>query len=83
MIVVRVLCNLATNSQIYYQSFTNMLGKYHFVSYQVCDSTSGQELFSLEGGTSSAATFCCFKPTAHSIVGVSDTLVKVGSQALY
>ena len=47
---------------------------------QVWDSTSGQELFTLEGGTTSAVTFCCFKPTSHSIVGVSDTVAKVRTQ---
>ena len=47
------------------------------VCFQVWDSNSGQELFTLEGGTSSAMTYCCFKPTGHSIVGVSDTFVKV------
>ena len=44
---------------------------------QVWDARSGEELFALEGGTNSAVTFCCFKPSGHSIVAVSDTTVKV------
>ena len=44
---------------------------------QVWDSRSGLELFTLEGGTHSAVTYCCFKPTGSSIVGVSDTIIKV------
>jgi len=49
----------------------------NFFFSQVWDSNSGQELFTLEGGTTSAVTYCCFKPTGSSIVGVSDTVVKV------
>ena len=44
---------------------------------QVWDSNSGHELFTFEGGTNSAVTYCCFKPSGGSIVGVSDTFVKV------
>ena len=50
---------------------------FNLLLIQVWDSTSGKELFSLEGGTNSAVTFCCFKPSGSNIVGVSDTVVKV------
>lgn len=69
---------------IRFQSFVtyvvNWSCVFFFLPYQVWDSTSGHELFTLEGGTTSAVTFCCFKPTSHSIVGVSDTVAKVRTQ---